>query len=268
MIFFFKNLLKKAQLFSSGILFSIFLLSGCMHAPVKQERELSCMDYPAWQNSAYILPFIPGETYPLVQGNCESETDPWTHFGKLRFAYDFGMPIGTRIIAVKSGTVVFVRDHFTDEDHQKDQGNAVVLIQEDGALALYAHITYRGAAVKVGQPVKQGEVIALSGNSGESPMPHLHFQVNECGDFINCSSIPVAFNNAIPHTNRLEKGKEYRAALPIALNRLCPGINLIDLFPIDDFKEGLDIFRPPVLVFEIIGMLPYIQPKDRNFSET
>jgi murein DD-endopeptidase MepM/ murein hydrolase activator NlpD len=196
-------------LIAMGALFFCFP-AGCAdkHAAMKY---LDCSGYPDWNNSPYILPYRSGESYPVIQGNCADKERPWTHYDRQRYAYDFGMPVGTAVIASRSGTVVFVRDLFTDNDHGKDQGNAIVILQEDGTYALYAHITHQGSQVKVGQIVAQGTLIACSGNSGESPAPHLHFQVNECGDFVNCNSLPVTFRNAAPNTGRLEKGQPYSA---------------------------------------------------------
>jgi murein DD-endopeptidase MepM/ murein hydrolase activator NlpD len=193
-----------------GVIAIISLFAGCSSTRITHQTGL-CSNYTDPQSSQYILPYVKGEAHPVIQGNCAPEEYPWTHYGNQRFAYDFGMPINTMIIAARAGTVVFVRDNFTDNDHGKNQGNAIVILQEDGTYALYAHITNKGSKVKLGQVVKQGEEIAHSGNSGESPMPHLHFQVNACGDFIKCESLPISFRNALPVTNRLEKGVVYSA---------------------------------------------------------
>jgi murein DD-endopeptidase MepM/ murein hydrolase activator NlpD len=189
----------------------IIMLNACAVTPVAYQNDV-CSNYPVSRSSQYILPYAKGEAYPIIQENCATQEHPWTHYGNLKFAYNFGMPVGTSIIAARAGTVVFVRDNFTDNDHGKNQGNAIVLLHEDGTYALYAHITNKGSKVKVGQIVKQGDRIAFSGNSGKSPLPHLHFQVNECGDFNTCQSIPVSFRNAKPRMDRLQKEMMYTAA--------------------------------------------------------
>lgn len=179
-------------------------MSGTADMPV-------CEGYSALAASEYVLPFPKGKQYPVIQGNCAKNEYPWTHFGNLRYAYDFGMPIGSQIIAARSGVAVLVRDNFTDNDHGKDQGNAIVLLHKDGTYALYAHLTQHGGLIKVGQSVKQGEVIARSGNSGESPEAHLHFQVNSCGNFLDCPSLPVTFKNSQPGDLQLKQGLPYTA---------------------------------------------------------
>jgi murein DD-endopeptidase MepM/ murein hydrolase activator NlpD len=188
-----------------------FALVGADCSSKLVTHSADCGGYQDWKVSPYILPFSPGQKCMVMQGNCSPAKSPWTHFGKLKYAYDFAMPIGTPIVAARSGTVLFVRDEFTDNDHGKNQGNAIVLLQEDGTYSLYAHITNRGSRVKVGQIIKQGDTIAVSGNSGESPAPHLHFQVNACGDFTKCESLPVTFRNASPDSRRLDQGSEYDA---------------------------------------------------------
>jgi len=199
------------RLFQSLLVACSLFPLNCATTSRMQTTQTTCANYLDCEKSSYILPFLPGEKHKVIQGNCAEPKNPWTHFGILRYAYDFAMPIGTPIVAARNGTVLFVRDEFTDNDHGKNQGNAIVLLQEDGTFALYAHITHKGSKVKVGQIVKQGDIIALSGNSGESPIPHLHFQVNACGDFSKCESLPISFRNVTPNVNVLEKDSEYEA---------------------------------------------------------
>ena len=49
--------------------------------------------------------------------------------------------------------------------------------------AVYGHLTHGGSKVEVGDTVTQGQLIALSGNSGMSRGPHLHFAVKRCGEW-------------------------------------------------------------------------------------
>ena len=84
-------------------------------------------------------------------------------------------------------------------------------MHEDGTEAQYIHLTYNGALKNEGDNVNQGEIIALSGNTGKSSGPHLHFHVmqplNECEDtdprenyiWYSCNSIPLTFKNTSEH---------------------------------------------------------------------
>jgi murein DD-endopeptidase MepM/ murein hydrolase activator NlpD len=176
----------------------------------------TCGVYPAADSSPYVLPYPAGKAYEVIQGNCAAKGGKWTHFDASRYAYDFGMPIGSQVVAVRAGVVVFVREHFSDRDHRPDQANALVVQHDDGTLALYGHLTRDGVLPDVGDRVRQGEVIARSGNSGQSPVPHLHFQVYLCGDSVPCPTLPVTFRNARPNPDRLERDRIYEAATPAA----------------------------------------------------
>lgn len=186
----------------------VLCLSGCATTSPAPE---TCADYAAIETSPYVLPYTPGTAHQVVQGNCAAPHEPWTHFGVQRYAYDFAMPIGTPIVAARAGTVVFVLDTFLDTQHGKNQGNALVILHDDGTYALYGHLTAGGARVHLGQIIHQGEVIALSGNSGQSPLPHLHFQVSACGDLAHCPTLPISFRNVAPATPRLSVEAAYSA---------------------------------------------------------
>ena len=122
----------------------------------------------------YALPFEPGHKHWIVQG----------YFGVFshqeRAALDFKMKKGTKITAVRDGVVVRVK-----EDGKKggwnrkyrSEGNNVVIQHNDGSRAGYWHLQYNGALVNLGDTVKTGQVIALSGKTGYAASPHLHFLV-------------------------------------------------------------------------------------------
>lgn len=80
---------------------------------------------------------------------------------------DFGVPIGTEVYSTDRGVVVLA-----DEDG--DYGSTVV-IQHDWGRSYYGHLSE--FEVEAGDDVSQGELIALSGNTGLSTGPHLHFGV-------------------------------------------------------------------------------------------
>ena len=68
---------------------------------------------------------------------------------------------------------------------ERDMGKAnyVRVLHDDGSMALYAHLKRDGALAGVGQRVRRGDRIGISGNTGFSSAPHLHFvvQVNRGG---------------------------------------------------------------------------------------
>lgn len=157
--------------------------------------------FPERDKSPYILPYKTRQTHNIRQGNCNATN---THNGSEAFAYDIEMPIGTPLLAARGGRVLAVIEQYTDDQHGLDQGNVIAIDHGDRTYAKYGHITHNGALVEVGDIVQQGDVIALSGNSGQSQGPHVHFAVKACPVGVpigtaGCSSIPVSFRNTIPH---------------------------------------------------------------------
>jgi murein DD-endopeptidase MepM/ murein hydrolase activator NlpD len=118
------------------------------------------------------------------------------------------MPIGTPVLAARSGTVFLVEERFVDGTRRAGEENYINVLHADDSLAGYVHLTQNGALVVVGQPVTQGQVIGLSGDTGSSTEPHLHFHVQGCE---GCTTVPVTFRNTRPHPRGLVVGETYRA---------------------------------------------------------
>jgi len=89
---------------------------------------------------------------------------------------DIAMPIGTEILAGHDGTVSIGYD-------VDGYGHFITLTGADGLVTRYAHLDR--FLVNNGQMVSVGDVIALSGNSGRSTGPHLHFEVIKKGRHLN-----------------------------------------------------------------------------------
>ncbi len=79
---------------------------------------------------------------------------------------DFGVPNGTNVRAPNRGKVIFVK-------RLKAFGGTMVIDHGQGIHTLYFHLSK--CLAKVGEDVEKGEVIALTGNSGISSAPHLHW---------------------------------------------------------------------------------------------
>ncbi|MEZ4870774.1 MAG: M23 family metallopeptidase [Bdellovibrionales bacterium] len=166
---------------------------------------LSCAGYPASETSPYIFPFASGKRVTVSQGNCSSES----HYGKSRYAYDFSVPLGTEIIASRAGEVITVVEHHPDND-SSTEGNSIEIRHVDGSIAIYQHLKQNSAEVEEGDLVKQGDLIAKSGNSGNSTGPHLHFAVYSDAD--SDQSIPISFNNLKNNSESVLREKsKYRA---------------------------------------------------------
>lgn len=125
----------------------------------------------AWKVSIP-YPFVPGEYYRVSQhfGENPQYYSQWGLSGHN--GIDFACPTGTRIIAVAPGQVTQVRTDDTGYGH-----HVRVVHEVDGVrfTAIYAHFSRN--MVEVGQQVELGTVLGLSGNTGNSTGPHLHFEI-------------------------------------------------------------------------------------------
>lgn len=81
---------------------------------------------------------------------------------------DFSMPLGTPVLAVGDGEVLVAK-------HSGDAGNYVAIRHGRQYMTRYMHM--KALLVKPGQKVKRGDRIGLSGNTGRSTGPHLHYEV-------------------------------------------------------------------------------------------
>jgi len=93
--------------------------------------------------------------------------------GKLHRGVDFAINTGTGIYASYDGTVKYSGWHYS-------YGYVVYVKHENGFETRYAHNSK--LKVKAGQKVKTGDLLALSGNTGNSTGPHLHFEIRRYGN--------------------------------------------------------------------------------------
>lgn len=109
-------------------------------------------------------------------GGSFSHNDP-----QNRYAVDFAAPVGTPVLAARAGTVMQVESDFEkaglNQEKYGGRANFVRIVHDDGSMSLYAHLKGEGAMVRVGQRVAAGQQIGLSGNTGFTTGPHLHFAV-------------------------------------------------------------------------------------------
>ncbi|WP_430409321.1 M23 family metallopeptidase [Kordia sp.] len=122
----------------------------------------------------YDLPYDIGSAFKITQG----------YFGKFshqkKYSLDFIMPEGTPIHAIRAGTVIKIKkDSNTGCPTKKcvNEANYIWITHKDGTIAEYAHLQFNGTHLKVGDTVKKGEKVGLSGNTGFSENPHLHLEV-------------------------------------------------------------------------------------------
>ncbi|MCX4787542.1 MULTISPECIES: M23 family metallopeptidase [unclassified Streptomyces] len=109
----------------------------------------------------------------------------WAH---KHSGQDFAVPIGTKVKAVHGGTVVKAGPNGGGDGPA--YGNAVVIKHANGTYSQYAHLAQ--IDVRIGETVKTGQKIALSGNTGNSSGPHLHFEIRHTADYGSAVN-PVSF---------------------------------------------------------------------------
>ncbi len=167
-----------------------------------------CADYPPWACSPYVLPFPIGEEFRISQGNCTDNS----HQGFLRYSYDIEMPFGSVVTAAREGTVHAVRIDQPTGSRGFTAANWIQIIHEDGMISAYAHLGQYSNLVEVGDFVQPGDTIALTGDTGDvGSFPHLHFDLNPCGNVLACATIPVTFNNTSSNPNGLMENSTYLA---------------------------------------------------------
>jgi len=111
-------------------------------------------------------PFAKGESYPITQ-SFGANPDIYRRFGlPAHNGLDFGCPEGTKLAACAKGVILMSKKH-------KAYGNIVKIKHAGGYYTLYAHLSER--FVMPGEEVKEGDIIGLSGSTGFSTGPHLHF---------------------------------------------------------------------------------------------
>ena len=127
---------------------------------------------------AYRLPWPTGLTFSVLQGFHGA----FSHRGSNEFAVDFDCPVATPVLAAREGTVIAFNAAAqgagtTPEFLDYKRTNFVLVLHDDGTVGEYMHLSPSGVEVKPGQRVERGSRLGLSGNTGFSSTPHLHFQV-------------------------------------------------------------------------------------------
>jgi murein DD-endopeptidase MepM/ murein hydrolase activator NlpD len=158
----------------------------------------------------YLLPFEKGQSHQVIQ----SYGGRLTHHGYNRYAIDFAMPEGTTVCAAREGVVVDLKESSTSGGPDKEfenQSNFVSVAHADGTIGEYHHLKRDGVLVKIGQRVTAGQPVALSGNTGYSTSPHVHFGVYSAADAKHLQSHPMTFTTGQGIVAKPIEGRVYTA---------------------------------------------------------
>lgn len=157
--------------------FVIFYIVFAKHCLCQQHYSISDLKKGKFiKDSSYIyaLPFENKKKVFLIQ----AYDSKMSHKDEL--ALDFKIKKRTKICAAREGIVIGARED-SDEGGLKpgnmSDGNYISIQHADGSVAHYWHLLKNGVLVNIGDTVAKGQPIGLSGNTGYTAFPHLHFEV-------------------------------------------------------------------------------------------
>ena len=116
----------------------------------------------------------PTYMFPVTNWNVTSNFG--YRWGRLHAGTDVGVPTGTTVRASRAGQIITA-------GWLGGYGNCVIIDHGDGVCTRYGHLSE--VTVSVGQYVDQGQQVALSGNTGRSTGPHLHFEIRINGEAVD-----------------------------------------------------------------------------------
>lgn len=135
--------------------------------------KISTVERSLFLGTAFVSPI----RFPRTTSGFGTRRDP---FNEKRMEFhkgiDLGCPAGTKVYTVRSGEVVF-------SGYMEGYGRLVIVEHEFGYRSYYGHLSR--IMVKPGMKVRPGDVLALSGNTGRSTGPHLHFEIRKNGRAMN-----------------------------------------------------------------------------------
>lgn len=160
-----------------------------------------------------------GTTYAidLVPVDEQGRSAPWSWRAAVATEDPRGfVGFGAPVLAPCAGEVVIVHDCEIDHEARRSQltllpymlsqagrlrggpsaiaGNHVVIRKgTEGPFVLLAHLQQGSARVRVGDRVRQGDVVAACGNSGNSTQPHVHLQATDGTDWNTARGLPITF---------------------------------------------------------------------------
>lgn len=153
----------------------------------------------------YWVPFEPGREVSVFQGFKGS----FSHRGA--YAIDLDVEVGTPITAAREGVVIDIKEGSNrrcPEERCAPYGNYILIQHPDGTIGNYVHLQKDGVLVEIGDSVQAGQLIGLSGNTGWSTGPHLHFDVSQ-PDISGRKTIPFLLLGPSGEGVTPKEGKRY-----------------------------------------------------------
>lgn len=163
--------------------------------------DLTLTSYDSTYN--YTFPFVKNYQSKIIQ----AYDGDFSHFGDFSAkTLDFEMAVGDTIVASRAGVISIISVEHNKQgatNAYRKYGNYMILYHEDNTFSQYVHLKQYGNLVEVGDTVKTNQPIALSGFTGWTTVPHLHFGVYKTTN-TGLKSIPIRIDSIPAET--LKKG--------------------------------------------------------------
>lgn len=162
---------------NGAILAAEFVNQGRTYRAVRFEDDDGTLGYYAPDGTSKKQAFLrsPLKLARVSSGFSLSRQHPILNTRRAHKGVDYSAPVGTPVKATGSGLVAFT-------GQKNGYGNVVELQHGDKYTTLYGHLSRFAEGLRVGEPVKQGEVIGYVGQTGLATGPHLHYEFRIAGE--------------------------------------------------------------------------------------
>ena len=114
---------------------------------------------------------------------------------------------GKDVLTPGSGIVAQIIDGSIDvlpgeRDRSVGVGNAIIIDHQNGEFSLLCHFKHNSIQVKVGDKIKQGDVVGLCGNTGNTFQPHIHFNLQDGALMHKANALPAQFTHILVNGKR------------------------------------------------------------------
>lgn len=155
----------------------------------------------------------------VTSGYSHARFHPILRYTRPHLGIDYAAPAGTPLWAVGDGKVIFA-------GRQSGFGNLVKIEHAGGYVSYYSHLSRLAPGLRVGQMVRQKQVIAFVGSTGLATGPHVCFRISKDGQYVN----PAKLQGSALFTASVGGRRDFREAR----DTLLAGLRSRDLVPIED----------------------------------
>ena len=130
----------------------------------------------------------------ISSGFSKRRLHPVTRTVRPHWGVDYVAPVGTPVHATADGIVI-------QRERERAEGNVVGVRHGQSYETYYLHLS-RFAQARIGDRVRQGDVIGYVGNTGMSTAPHLDYRIKHRGNWINPSKLKLPASEPVPAERR------------------------------------------------------------------